>query len=100
MFSSSLLNFLSGLFAGAGLARELGVMLDRVERAVRSAGEIGRVHVCRWGDGSEHLHWWFAARPEALEILRRKPIEKMIFRWNSERFGHVLLRQKFGQEHT
>jgi len=45
------------------LAAELGVMLARVERAVRSVGEIGRVHVCRYGDGSEHLHWWFIARP-------------------------------------
>ncbi len=41
------------------LAAELGVLLARVERAIRSIGEIGRVHVCRWGDGSEHLHWWF-----------------------------------------
>jgi diadenosine tetraphosphate (Ap4A) HIT family hydrolase len=45
------------------IAAELGIMLSRIERAVRSIGEIGRVHVCRWGDGSEHLHWWFMARP-------------------------------------
>jgi diadenosine tetraphosphate (Ap4A) HIT family hydrolase len=45
------------------LAAELGVMIGRVERAVRSVGEVGRVHVCRYGDGSEHLHWWFLARP-------------------------------------
>jgi diadenosine tetraphosphate (Ap4A) HIT family hydrolase len=45
------------------LAADLGIMLARVERAVRKVGEIGRVHVCRWGDGSEHLHWWFMARP-------------------------------------
>jgi len=51
------------------LARELGVMLARVERAVRSIGEIGRVHVCRWGDGSEHLHWWFMARPARMPQL-------------------------------
>jgi hypothetical protein len=30
---------------------------------VRSVGEIGRVHVLRYGDGSAHLHWWFMARP-------------------------------------
>jgi diadenosine tetraphosphate (Ap4A) HIT family hydrolase len=52
-----------------GLAGELGVMLARVERAVRSIGEIGRVHVCRWGDGSEHLHWWFIARPARIPQL-------------------------------
>ena len=51
------------------LAMEMGSMLARVERAVRSAGEIGRVHVCRWGDGSEHLHWWFMARPARIPQL-------------------------------
>jgi diadenosine tetraphosphate (Ap4A) HIT family hydrolase len=51
------------------LASELGIMLGRVERAVRSVGEIGRVHVCRWGDGSEHLHWWFMARPARIPQL-------------------------------
>jgi len=52
------------------VAAELGVMIARVERAVRSVGEIGRVHVCRWGDGSEHLHWWFLARPARLRQLK------------------------------
>jgi len=51
------------------LAADLGVMLARVERAMRSIGEIGRVHVCRWGDGSEHLHWWFMSRPARLPQL-------------------------------
>jgi diadenosine tetraphosphate (Ap4A) HIT family hydrolase len=45
------------------LAAELGVLLGRIERAIRGLGEVGRVHVCRWGDGSEHLHWWFMTRP-------------------------------------
>src|SRR5262245_60515722 len=44
------------------LAAELGVLQARIERAIRSIGEIGRVHVCRWGDGGEHLQWWFIAR--------------------------------------
>jgi diadenosine tetraphosphate (Ap4A) HIT family hydrolase len=51
------------------LAAELGLMIARVERAVRSVGDIGRVHVCRFGDGSEHLHWWFLARPSRLPQL-------------------------------
>jgi diadenosine tetraphosphate (Ap4A) HIT family hydrolase len=51
------------------LAAELGVLLARIERAVRSVGQIGRVHVCRWGDGSEHLHWWFMARPARIPQL-------------------------------
>jgi len=51
------------------LAAELGVLLARIERAVRAVGEIGRVHVCRWGDGGEHLHWWFLARPARMPQL-------------------------------
>jgi diadenosine tetraphosphate (Ap4A) HIT family hydrolase len=50
-------------------AAELGPLLLRVERAVRSVGDIARVHVCRWGDGSEHLHWWFMGRPARLPQL-------------------------------
>lgn len=51
------------------MAAELGVLLARIERAIRSIGEIGRVHVCRWGDGGEHLHWWFMARPARMPQL-------------------------------
>jgi diadenosine tetraphosphate (Ap4A) HIT family hydrolase len=51
------------------LAAELGVLLARIERAVRAIPDIGRVHVCRWGDGGEHLHWWFLARPARLPQL-------------------------------
>jgi diadenosine tetraphosphate (Ap4A) HIT family hydrolase len=51
------------------LAADLGVMLARIERAIRSVGEIGRVHICRWGDRGEHLHWWFMARPSRIPQL-------------------------------
>jgi diadenosine tetraphosphate (Ap4A) HIT family hydrolase len=51
------------------LAAELGVLIARLERAIRSVGDIGRVHVCRWGDGGEHLHWWFMVRPARLPQL-------------------------------
>lgn len=51
------------------LAAELGPLMQRLERAVRAAGDIGRVHICRWGDGSEHLHWWFMARPARVPQL-------------------------------
>jgi hypothetical protein len=27
------------------------------------------VHVCRWGDGSEHFRTWFMARPARLPQL-------------------------------
>jgi diadenosine tetraphosphate (Ap4A) HIT family hydrolase len=51
------------------LAAECGVLLARIERAVRSIDGVGRVHVCRWGDGSEHMHWWFMARPARIPQL-------------------------------
>jgi hypothetical protein len=50
-------------------AAELGPLILRVERAVRTVGEIGNVHVCRWGDGSEHFHLWFMARPARMPQL-------------------------------
>ena len=45
-------------------------MLGRVERAVLAVGRIGRVHIGRWGEGAEHLHWWFIGRPEGFGQLR------------------------------
>jgi diadenosine tetraphosphate (Ap4A) HIT family hydrolase len=52
------------------VAADLGVQLARVDRAIRSVGDFGNVHVCRYGDGSEHLHWWFMARPTRFRQLR------------------------------
>jgi diadenosine tetraphosphate (Ap4A) HIT family hydrolase len=51
------------------LSAELGPLMQRIERAVRAAGDIGRVHIARWGEGSEHLHWWFMARPARMRQL-------------------------------
>jgi hypothetical protein len=48
------------------LAAEFGVMVGRIDRAMTSIEGIERVHVCRWGEGSEHLHWWFLARPSRM----------------------------------
>ena len=53
----------------ADRAAELGPTMLRVDRAVRSVGHIGNVHVCRWGDGSEHFHVWFMARPARIPQL-------------------------------
>ena len=47
----------------------MGPLLARVERAARAAGDIGRVHIGRWGEGSEHLHWWFMGRPARMRQL-------------------------------
>jgi hypothetical protein len=41
-------------------------LIVRIERAINRLEGIGRVHVCRWGDGSFHFHIWFMARPARL----------------------------------
>ncbi|MFF7550674.1 HIT family protein [Streptomyces canus] len=51
-------------------AAELGPLLQRAERAVRSLDAVARVHVNRWGDGAAHLHFWLLARPAGLMQLR------------------------------
>jgi diadenosine tetraphosphate (Ap4A) HIT family hydrolase len=51
------------------LAREQGLVIGMVERAVMSVGGIERVHIGRWGEGAEHLHWWFLARPAGMRQL-------------------------------
>ena len=51
------------------MLRDLGPLLVRVQQAVFAIGDIANVHVCRWGDGSEHFHWWFMARPARLPQL-------------------------------
>jgi diadenosine tetraphosphate (Ap4A) HIT family hydrolase len=48
------------------LLTELGPLIQRIERAITGLGEIGRVHVGRWGDGSAHFHMWFFGRPARL----------------------------------
>lgn len=51
------------------LAGEFGIMVSGLDRAIRSIDGIERVHVCKWGEGSEHLHWWFLARPSRMTQL-------------------------------
>ena len=53
----------------AELAAEVGPLMQRIERAVRAAGDIGRVHIGRWGEGGEHLHLWFMGRPARMRQL-------------------------------
>jgi diadenosine tetraphosphate (Ap4A) HIT family hydrolase len=52
------------------LAAELGPMIQRVARAVGQIDSVGRVHVNRWGDGSEHFHIWFLGRPKGMWQMR------------------------------
>ena len=52
------------------LLTALGPMIKRLEGVLLSLGNIARVHVLRWGDGSEHFHLWFMPRPLGAMQLR------------------------------
>ena len=45
-------------------------MTSALSRAIGSLEDVGRVHVNRWGDGGEHFHVWFLARPKGMWQLR------------------------------
>jgi len=47
----------------AEIGATFAAVCGRVERAVLSLGDVGRVHVYRWGDGGAHFHVWFVPRP-------------------------------------
>ena len=55
---------------GEELAADMGRALVRVHHAVARVPHVERVHVCRWGDGSFHLHWWVMGRPARLPQVR------------------------------
>lgn len=40
-----------------------GPLAARIEKAILSLGNVGRVHLYRWGDGGAHFHVWFMPRP-------------------------------------
>jgi diadenosine tetraphosphate (Ap4A) HIT family hydrolase len=44
-------------------AADFGRVAARVERAILSLGDVGRVHLYRYGDGGAHFHVWFLPRP-------------------------------------
>ena len=52
------------------LTATLGPMIQRVAGAIRQLEGVGRTHFNRWGDGSEHFHVWFLARPLGMMQLR------------------------------
>ena len=52
------------------LVADLGPITLRIERAIASIDGVARVHIHRWGDGAEHFHLWFQARPEGMPQLR------------------------------
>jgi hypothetical protein len=52
------------------LTATLGPIIQRVAAAVRRIDGVGRTHFNRWGDGSEHFHLWFLARPVGMMQFR------------------------------
>jgi hypothetical protein len=40
-----------------------------VVRAIEALPNIARAHIARWGDGGEHMHTWFFARPEGVRQM-------------------------------
>jgi hypothetical protein len=52
------------------LTATLGPLIQRVANAIRRIDSVGRTHFSRWGDGSEHFHLWFLARPVGMMQLR------------------------------
>ena len=40
-----------------------GPLVARIENAILSLGDVGRVHLYRWGDGGAHFHVWLMPRP-------------------------------------
>jgi hypothetical protein len=63
---------------GDALASEYGRLSTWLCRIMSGMPHVGRVHVCRWGDGSEHLHVWFIARPARIPHL----IGSMAVEWD------------------
>ena len=54
----------------ADLAAAMGPVIRRVALAVGEIDGVGRCHFARWGDGSEHFHMWFLARPLGMMQMR------------------------------
>ncbi len=47
----------------AGAQATFGPLCARVDAALMARGDVGRVHLYRWGDGGAHFHVWFMPRP-------------------------------------
>lgn len=52
------------------LTASFGPMIQRVAAAIRRVPGVGRTHFSRWGDGGEHFHVWFLARPLGMMQMR------------------------------
>ncbi|MGH3499848.1 MAG: hypothetical protein ACRDQA_02925 [Nocardioidaceae bacterium] len=52
------------------VAASMGPVIQRVAVALRLIDGVGRTHFSRWGDGSEHFHMSFLARPLGMMQMR------------------------------
>jgi hypothetical protein len=52
------------------LAATMGPVIQRLAIAIGRIDGVGRCHFSRWGDGGEHFHMWFLARPLGMMQLR------------------------------
>ena len=48
----------------------MGAVIQRLAVAIGRIDAVARTHFSRWGDGSEHFHMWFLARPLGMMQLR------------------------------
>jgi hypothetical protein len=55
------------------LAAEYGTVSSWLHRIMAGLPNIGRVHVCKWGDGGAHMHVWFIARPARMPGILGSP---------------------------
>jgi hypothetical protein len=55
------------------LAAEYGKVSNWLHRIMAGLPNIGRVHVCKWGDGGAHMHVWFIARTARLTTVLGSP---------------------------
>lgn len=46
-----------------GAQAGFGPLCARIDAALMARGDVGRVHLYRWGDGGAHFHVWFIPRP-------------------------------------
>ncbi len=60
------------------IVTSFGEVVQRLALAIGRIDGVARTHFSRWGDGSEHFHMWFLARPLGLMQLRGA----MIAAWN------------------
>ena len=60
------------------LAAEYGKVSNWLHRIMANLPNIGRMHVCKWGDGGSHMHVWFIARTARMPNI----LSSLAIEWN------------------